>query len=253
MYPLIQVGPFRLSSGGLCLLLAIVVFSVLIERIAAQRTGRMLAEQAGRVFLPALVGAAIGGRLWYGAFNWDLYGRMPSLFIALRVADFAWPGALFGGMFAGWLWGRWQGFDSVALADTAALSLPLAQAIASIGALLSGEAFGQPTDLPWGIPLFGTLRHPTQLYLFGASLFCAGALALLAHRTLPAGGLSASYLGFHGLTLLLVEVFRADSLLLPYGIRAAQVVGLALMLWALFWWRRSITHDPPTVPRTSVG
>ena len=39
-----------------------------------------------------------------------------------------------------------------------------------LGLLLSGEAFGAPTSLPWGVPLFGAVRHPTQIYLALAAL-----------------------------------------------------------------------------------
>jgi prolipoprotein diacylglyceryltransferase len=45
--------------------------------------------------------------------------------------------------------------------------------------------------------------------------------------------LAGVYLGWQGLTLLLVEALRADSLVLPGGIRAAQLLGLALLLLAL--------------------
>jgi hypothetical protein len=53
--------------------------------------------------------------------------------------------------------------------------------------------------------------------------------------------LAAAYLGLNGLGLLLIEALRADSLLLPGGIRVAQAFGLGLLLYALFWARR---HAP---------
>ncbi len=237
MYPLISLGPLNLSSGGLLLLLAIFVGSTLIEQIARQRGGTTLADQVAQLTLPILAGATIGGRLWFGLLNWDLYGPNPQLFIALRIADFAWPGALLGGMLAAWLWCRRKRFPTAELADTVALGLPIAQFIACVGLLLSGEAFGYPTTLPWAIPLFGATRHPTQLYLALAALLSAGALFALARRNPPAGTLFAAYLMLQGLTLLLVEPFRADSLLLPFGLRAAQMFGLGLVLGGMVWVR----------------
>lgn len=158
MYPLIELGPLRLSSGGLFLLAAVLLGSRLIERSAR----------------------SIGGE---------------------------------------------------------ALTLPLPQAIASVGLLLSGEAFGRSTGLPWGVPLLGTVRHPTQLYLAVAALLTYTVVHRLGVRPLPCGTLFASYLGLQGVTLLFVEALRADTLLLPGGIRAAQVLGLVLILWALQWFR----------------
>ncbi|NCC34897.1 MAG: prolipoprotein diacylglyceryl transferase [Chloroflexia bacterium] len=244
MYPLIPLGPLNLSSGGLLLLLGIMVGMFLSERIARQRGGAELADQVSRLTLPLLAGAVVGGRLWYGLFNWDLYGRNPGLFVALRVADLAWAGALIGGMVAVWLWCRWRRCDLAPSADVAALTLPLVQAIASLGLLLSGEAFGMPTALPWGIPLFGTMRHPTQIYLMLAALISYGLLQLLARRSLAPGALFAVYLWLQGLTMLLLEPLRGDALLTVFGLRIAQIVGLSLMLGAMRWGRKKIQLHP---------
>ena len=248
MYPLVQIGPFRLSSGGLVLLLSLILGGSVMSRVARARGGDKLARQADNCFYPVLIGATIGARLWYGLFNLDLYGRNLGLFVALRVSDFAWPGALLGGALAGYLWCRWNQFDEVKLADSAALALPVVQALASVGLLLSGEAFGIPTTLPWGVPLFGTVRHPTQIYFALAALIVWGVLAWLSRRPLPVGTLAAAYLGLNGLALLLIEALRADSLLLPAGIRVAQVFGLALMLAAVNWARWHISSSGLTTP-----
>jgi phosphatidylglycerol:prolipoprotein diacylglycerol transferase len=237
VYPLIELGPLRLSSGGLLLLLSILFAQWLLVRAARARGNARLAEQAERCFYPALLGAAIGARLWFGVFNWSLYSQTPSLFVAPRVGEFAWPGALLGGALAGFLWCRWRRGNPLALADCAALALPPAQVLASVGLLLSGEAFGVPTDLPWGIPLFGATRHPTQLYFALGALLSFGVLQRVASRRPRRGTLTATYLGLQGMALLLVEALRADSLLLPAGVRAGQVFGLALVLLVLFWMR----------------
>jgi phosphatidylglycerol:prolipoprotein diacylglycerol transferase len=240
VYPLIELGPLRLSSGGLLLLASVLVAQWLLVRAARARGNGTLAEQAERCVYPALAGAAIGARLWYGAFNWSLYSQTPSLFVALRVGEFAWPGALLGGALVGALWCRWRKADLLELADCAALALPPAQALASVGLLLSGEAFGVPTSLPWGIPLFGATRHPTQIYLALAALLSLGVLRRVANQQPLRGTLTAVYLGLQGTTLLLVEALRADSLLLPAGVRASQVFGLALVLLAGVLARRSV-------------
>ena len=241
MCPLVQIGPFRLSTGGLMLLISLIVGGSLVSRIARVRGGAKLARQADNCFYPVLIGAVLGGRLWYGLFNLDLYARNPGLFVALRVSDFAWPGALLGGALVGYLWCRWNRFDELALADSAVLRLPVTQALASVGLLFSGEASGLPTSLPWGMSLFGTTRHPTQIYFALAALLILGALTWLARRELPAGALAAAYLALNGLALLLIEALRADSLVLPGGIRVAQVFGLTLVLYAVYWVRRHAT------------
>ena len=131
------------------------------------------------------------------------------------------------------------------------LTLPAVQAIASVGLLLSGEAFGVPTSLPWGVPLFGAVRHPTQIYLALAALSSLLVLWRLSRRALPEGALAVVYLGLQGLMSLLIEALRADSLVLSGGIRSAQVFGLALLLYALSWMQRySGTAQPLQAERS---
>lgn len=252
MYPLVQIGPFRLSSGGLVLLLAIFLGGSLTARTARARGGDKLAHAADNCFYPVLIGAVIGARLWYGVFNLDLYGRNPALFVALQISDFAWPGALLGGVLAGYLWCRWNGFDELQLADSAALILPAVQAIGFMGLLFSGEAFGLPTTLPWGVPLFGATRHPTQIYLSLAMLLSLIVLWRLTQRVIPVGGLWIAYMGLQGLIMLLLEALRADSLLLPGGIRVAQVFGLGLLLYTLTWLRQR-TPAPPLLTQAEAA
>ena len=233
MYPLLSIGPFSLSTGGLLLLVSVLVASLLASRIATQRVGVAFTRQVDDVFLPVALGMLIGGRLWYGLLNWDLYGRAPALFAALRIADLAWPGGLLGGALVGWLWARMRSYDLGALADTTALTLPAVHLIASFGLLLSGEALGVATDLPWGITMFGAVRHPTQIYYALAAVVTWVVLHRLSQRNMAVGMIAICYLGLHGLTLLLIESLRADSLLLPGGVRATQLFGLFSLVLAL--------------------
>lgn len=233
MHPLLKVGPLNLSTGGLLLLASVLAASSLVSRIARRREGAALVSQVESIFLPAALGTLLGARVWYGVLNWDLYARDPALFVALRIADLAWPGGLVGGALVGWLWARSRSYDVRALADTVALALPATHVVASVGLLLSGEAFGMPTDLPWGINLFGAVRHPTQLYYALAALVTGATLWQVARVRQPAGVIGTVYVGIHGLTLLLIEPLRADSLLLPGGVRAAQLFGLILLVLAL--------------------
>lgn len=238
MYPLVQLGPLRLSTGGLVLLLAVFVGTWLAGHMAVRRGGVALAAQVERCFYPIMIAAVLGGRLWYGLLNLDLFGRQPSQFWALSFGNWAWPGALLGGTLVGWLWCRRRGLPTLAIADSVVLALPFATALGYIGMLLSGEVFGVPTTLPWGIVLFGVVRHPTQLYFAFAALGSGIMLWQLSRHTWPPGGMAALSAALQGFMLIVIEIFRADSLVLPGGIRAAQVFGLVLVLCSIVWARR---------------
>lgn len=238
MYPLLELGPLRLSTGGLLLLLATLWWSQRVGEAAAAVGGVQWIERAERCVAPVLAGAIIGARLWYGLLSWDLYGADPWLFLALRVADLAWPGALLGGALALVWAARRVRASYIILADALALALALPQALGALALIFSGEAAGQPTDLPWAITMLGAQRHPTQLLYVAAALIIWLALRWQAQRNPVPGILVATSLGLQGLSMLLIEALRADSLLLPAGIRAGQVFGLCCVAGSLLWFRR---------------
>ena len=104
----------------------------------------------------------------------------------------------------------------------------------SLSHLAAGTAFGKPTDLPWGIELWNSTRHPTQVYELIASLLIFGYLWFRK----PGSPVGSDFLRFAALTAgsrLFLEAFRGDSTLILGGIRSAQVVAwivLAVTLWA---------------------
>jgi phosphatidylglycerol:prolipoprotein diacylglycerol transferase len=124
------------------------------------------------------------------------------------------------------------------LADAALLALGPPQSLAAFGLLLSGEVLGLPTDLPWAIYLLGASRHPTQLYYAIAAALTWLILRSLARRYPIPGVPTAAALALQGLAWLIIEPFRADAPMLPGGVHLNQILGLALILIAM-WWQRS--------------
>ena len=243
MYPLIRVGPLGLSSSGLLLLAGVLLAGWLLGRRAATRADERLAHDAEHFFYAALVGAVFGGRLWYGLLNMDLYRQSPALLLAPRLEALAWPGAILGGLGLGFAWLWLRGRAVAPAADQAARVLPLAQALGSVGLLLSGEALGRPTALPWGVPMLGASRHPTQLYFALAALLTAALIVWLSRQQLPSGALLAAYVAANGLALIAFDPLRADVSLLPGGVRLNQVVGLGVLLAAAGWARTWLAAD----------
>ena len=180
MYPLIELGPLRLSSGGLLLLLSLLVAQWLLVRAARTRGDATLTEQAERSVYPALLGAVIGARLWYGVFNWSLYSQTPSLFVALRIGEFAWPGALLGGALAGALWCHWRKIDPLELADCAALALPPVVTGRDVVRVGTGLLLLIDAALLVRSALGGTPGELEQLVTATMLIVLAGSLAALA-------------------------------------------------------------------------
>jgi phosphatidylglycerol:prolipoprotein diacylglycerol transferase len=111
--------------------------------------------------------------------------------------------------------------------------------------LASGKAFGMETQMPWGIDLWGVLRHPTQIYQVLAGIAIMAAVwprnNTVDTASKAPGETLWLFLGLSAIAWMFIEAFRGDSILLTGGIRKAQVFAwfmLALSLWGWGWIRK---------------
>ena len=96
--------------------------------------------------------------------------------------------------------------------------------------LASGAAFGQETDLPWAIYLWGAARQPTQFYEIGAAFMIIG-LIWLRKPNLRPGSDFLYFVALISFSRLIIEAFRGDSTLVLGGLRLAQILAwLALLI-----------------------
>jgi prolipoprotein diacylglyceryltransferase len=99
--------------------------------------------------------------------------------------------------------------------------------------ILSGDAFGEPTSLPWGIYLWDENRHPTQIY---ETLIALGIFLVIRRRPMgqTRSGLNlVLFVIMSAASRLFLEGFRGDSLVWFGSLRAAQVVSLIVLLFSL--------------------
>jgi phosphatidylglycerol:prolipoprotein diacylglycerol transferase len=269
------LGPFALRWYGL-----LIATAVLLGLALASRLGRSRGIDPGLIadlLLPLVVGAVLGARLYYVAFEWRQYQNHWTDIFAIWRGGIAIHGALIGGIVAIILFCRWKRQRFWPLLDVLVPAVALGQAIGRWGNFFNSEAFGLPTNLPWGLTipianrpaefLASSTFHPTFLY---ESLWDLGVCALLLflHRrasrgrlVLPPGTLSCIYLMAYSSGRVWIEALRLDPLCLfaqpPFcagGLRMAQVISLLLIalggagLWRLYGRRRSLPDPSGVTP-----
>lgn len=236
MLPVLNLGPLALPVPALVFLAGIWLSIYLADKFSP-RFGLSPSKISSLIFL-MLVSATIGARLTYLI-------RFPESFLQRPVDIFSTnPGLLdpLGGIALAVITGLFYAYRRVLpLWQTSDALTPGLAALATclgISHLASGDAFGKPTDLPWGIYLWGEHRHPTQVYeiiLFGA-LFVFILANTKAWATTKPGVLFLSFLASSSCIYLFIEAFRGDSLLFHGSLRSIQLVAwlvLALSLWGI--------------------
>jgi len=251
VYPiLLEVGSFRLHSYGVVVLVAMVAGFWLAGREAARKglDAGVVSDLGTGVILAGLAGA----RLAY-VVGWepDLFWRDPAGVFAVWRGGLALHGGLLAGLAAGlWLCRR-RRMDPWVVGDAVAPGLILGQGIGRLACLLSGDAYGTPTTLPWAITFtdpealapLGVPLHPTQLYEFGLDLGLFALLWSVRTRRAGKGHLFLMYVAGYGVIRLLTETVRGDRVELGLGLSLLQAASFALLLSALagWGWRRPTT------------
>lgn len=228
MFPIAQVGPLAVQVPGLLLLAGVWVGVEIADRWA-KRLGLQPALVSNLIFY-ALVSGLLGARLGYVLRFLDVYIEDPLGALALNPNTLSLPeGLLVGGIVALVYAQRnelpfWSTLDS--------LSPAFASFSVALGAahLASGDAFGQPADVPWAIELWGASRHPTQLYEIVLALLVLFVLWKLRDQRPFPGALMLAWVGMYGALLWLVGGLRGDSVIILGALRRGQVIGLSMAL-----------------------
>ena len=168
----------------------------------------------------------IGARLYYVIFSWDLYKDNPIEALNIRHGGLAIHGALITAIIVAIIFTRIKKINFWTLADICGPSLILAQAIGRWGNYINQEAYGVPTDLPWGIMVNGVKVHPTFLYesIWNFLVF----LFLIWYRKnkkKEEGEVFLLYLSLYSFIRFFIKGLRIDSLM--WGqFRVAQIVSI---------------------------
>ena len=237
MYPEFDLGPITVQSFGLCFALGFLAAGALVWK----RLGEIgkPPDWSYEVALAAMVGGALGSRVYFVVQNYDLvkHDLLGNIFSG---AGLVWYGGIIGGALAVALWAWWRRFLGLALLDLAAPALALGYAIGRCGCQLAGDGdYGKPWNGPWAmaypngtVPTDRTV-HPTPIYETLAMGLCAWLLWQLRDRV-RAGVLFAIYLVYAGIERFLVEFIRRnteDSV----GLTTAQLESLALIAVGALW------------------
>ncbi len=254
MLPYLNIGPVMVQLPGLALLLGVWLGMELAARQAV-RLG-LSGERVVNVVFWGLGVGAVAARLGYAA-------RYPDAFLASPLSLFSlnpqtldpWVG-LVAGVVAAWAYGQRRGLPLRPTLDALAPGLATFAVFVGVAHVLSGDAYGMPTSLPWGIELWGAKRHPTQFY---EVLLTTGVLAWVGEQGRKARGDGTLFLSTVGLLAavrLFVEGFRGDSVTLSSGIRVAQVVAWVVLLavvWLYPFWRAQAPEGHPTTSAAPRG
>lgn len=239
-----DISPIAFSIGSYHIYwYGIIIASGLLLAVGyAMKTAPRYNVNASKLINCVLVGiitGIIGARLYFCFFQWDYYSKNPVEILHINNGGLAIYGGIIGSMIGGLIIVKIQKMKVMPVLDIAMISFLIGQGIGRWGNFMNQEAYGTPTDLPWGMMSEGTNMvavHPCFLY---ESIWCLLGFVILhfygKYKQKYAGQIFYMYLVWYGFERMIVEGLRTDSLYLPFSpfgldIRVSQLLSLLIFL-----------------------
>lgn len=180
---------------------AIIMTGALIAAMLASRRAVARGYHPDHVWNQLMLGLVLGiagARIYYVAFEWERFAPNPWSAFNLTTGGIAIHGAIIGALLSTVIYTRYAKLPYWDWLDVCVPGFLLAQSIGRWGNFFNQEAYGRPTDLPFGLRIdpeyrvppyndlttypITTLFHPTFLYESVWNLAGVGGLLWLDHR-----------------------------------------------------------------------
>lgn len=246
-----NLGPVSVHWYGLmyafALISAIFVAKWFIKRDKLAISNDLFDSYIWWAEIGVILGARLGYILFYDSHTsyylthpWQIFNPyIDGIYVG--IAGMSYHGALIGFIIASYLFCRKNKISFWFITDIAVLGISAAYVFGRIGNFFNQELVGRVTDVPWGIYVGQTLRHPSQLYeaiLEGLVVFVI--LAYLRKRKTFNGQLALMYGILYSTMRIIAEFFRQPDTQLGFiysnwltmGIlQSAVVLGICVLIY----------------------
>lgn len=239
----IELGPIQVHWYGVIIVTGLVLAMWLVMRESERRN--LPKEIFADLLLWAIPIAIISARIYYVIFEWEYYSKNLSQIPQIWEGGIAIHGALIGSVATAYFFTKSKGVSFWKLADIAAPSIILGQAIGRWGNFMNQEAHGGEVSRAFLENLYlpdfivnqmyinGAYYHPTFLYESIWDFLGFILLILLRKVNLRRGEMFLTYVIWYSVGRFFVEGLRTDSLMLTDYLRVAQTISIFLIVLAV--------------------
>ena len=242
---MIDLGFLKIKWYSFFILLAIIIGGIIVFKESKKKD--MSEDEITDILFYGILFGILGARIYYVLFNLSYYLKYPIEIIKVWNGGLAIHGGIIAGVLFIFFYTKKKKKNPFLLTDILVVGLIIAQTIGRWGNFFNGEAYGRIVSLAFlkhlylpkfiinGMYIDGFYREPT--FLYESVLNIIGFIIILLirkNKKLKVGQLTGFYLTWYGIIRLIIESFRADSLMLG-SLKIAQVVSIILIIIGLFF------------------
>lgn len=229
---------FPIYYYGIILAFSIFVGLIISNQFAIKEY--FLTNFVPQISTSTIIGGIVGARLYYCILNSQIYFSDPAQIFAIREGGLSIHGAILGGLTVLYIYSKRYHIRFLKVCDIFAIGMPIAQAIGRWGNFFNSEAFGLPTNLPWGLYVKPQYRptqflsneyfHPTFLYesVLDIVIFFVLIKFISPRYKDTSGIISASYLLLYSIVRIMIESLRIDCVKYCFGIPFPIIISIII-------------------------
>jgi phosphatidylglycerol:prolipoprotein diacylglycerol transferase len=175
MFPYLRLGPWLIQMPLLALLMGLWGGISLVEREA--KPLKLDPSPIINLILYTLLAGILGARIGYALNFRSLYMSQPMSLFALTPTTLSPSAGFVIGLVTFVIIFQFKELPVKPSLDALAPGLAFFMLFVGLAHILSGDAYGAPTSVPWAIRLWNENRHPSQFY----EMFLALVVFLVIH------------------------------------------------------------------------
>ena len=232
MYPILNVGPLAIQMPGLLIILGVYITVLIVEKQSKRFS--LDSNIVSNLIFIFLISTILLSRFAYVA-------RFPSIFIENPLSIFSFnlsmfdiPSGLILSLLTAYIYIQKKKIAITNLLDSLSLPLLIFLLFLFLSFFASGNFYGKPSELPWTINLWGTKRHPLQLYYMIGLIPIIFSIITLAKKNLLSGLLFAKTIFYLALLFVFLDFFNGSPWNKVNNFNLIQIIAFIIMI-ASFW------------------
>lgn len=236
MLPIINIGPLAIQAPGLIIIIGLWIGLFLAEKYLSLR--KIDSNIFNNLLLLTLISGVVGARLTYAIQYIDVFLQDPISLVSPNILLFDIRGGLLFACICGIIYAGRKGLDFWVTMDAITPVLGVLTITLGLSNLASGSNFGTVTNLPWAVELWGSKRHPTQIYQIVFSFLILVVLwpGRQIIQALKPGQYFLLFVAASSFGYIFIAPFIANFHLILGGLRREQIISwliLAASLWGI--------------------
>ena len=233
MFPILNIGPLAIQTPGLLIIFGIYISIIVVEK-QSKRYLLNPNDVSNLIFL-YLISTIIIGRFSY-------IFQFPSIFIENPLSIFSISPSLFdftSGLILALLvvliFIQKKKLPLQRILDSLSLPLLIFLIFVFLALFASGNFYGKPSSLAWSISLWGTSRHPLQMYYIIGLIPVIALNINLSKRKLIPGQLFFRTVFYLAILVVFLDYFNGNPNNLIFKVNILQVIAWLVMVLLMFF------------------